>query len=94
MLSEVAHKGAKAKAYLSGEATSQAFYKAKTLSGGAKIASSGEANASHVFGEATSQAFYKAKALSGGTIILPLAKLMRPTPGRVRRGYLASPLQG
>ena len=51
----------------SDEAISQAFYKAKALSGGVKIASFGEDNASHTFGEATSQAFYKAKALSGGT---------------------------
>ena len=57
MLSEVAHKGAddclttshEVEAHLSDKATSRSFYKAKALSGGAKTASSHEANA---FGEA------------------------------------------
>ena len=61
MLSEVAHKEAKAKAHLSGEAISQAFYKGKALSDGAKIASSGEAKASHASDEAISQAFTRLK---------------------------------
>jgi len=43
MLSEVVHKGAKAKAHLFGEATLRTFYKAKALSGDARTASSGEA---------------------------------------------------
>ena len=51
------------------EAISQTCYKAKALSGDAKIASSGEANTSNAFSKATSQAYYKDKAMSGGAKI-------------------------
>ena len=57
VLSEVTHKGAKAKAHIFRDATSPTFYKAKAQSGDAKIASFGEANASHMSDEAISQAF-------------------------------------
>ena len=53
MMFEVAHIGAKAKAPLSSEAISQAFFKAKALSNSAKIASFSEANTSHAFCEAS-----------------------------------------
>jgi len=69
ILYEIGHNWAKAKAHLSGEATLQAFHKAKALSGEAKIASSSKANASHMSDEAISQVYYKAKALSGGAKI-------------------------
>ena len=55
--------------HASGEAMSQTCYKAKALSGDAKIASSGEANTSNAFSEATSQAYYKDKAMSGSAKI-------------------------
>ena len=45
MLSGVALKRAKGKAYLSSETTSPAFYKAEALSSSAQIAFSSEANA-------------------------------------------------
>ena len=69
MLSGVALKRVKAEAYLSSEVNSQAFFKAKALSGSARIASFGEANALRVSDEATLQACLKAKVMSGGAKI-------------------------
>ena len=74
MLYDIAYEGAKAKAHLSGEVTSQAFYNATVLFGGAKIASSGKANASYASDEAVLQVYYKMKALCGSAKIVSSGK--------------------